>query len=98
MDNQHRKISGYRELSEKDIALMNKIKSLGPLIEGAIDDVKAHVASQRKFSTIDGEVDADAARSRLDSAQPERWTAIGTTHFQEGLMALTRAVAQPTFF
>jgi len=29
---------------------------------------------------------------------PERWRAIANTHFQEGLMALTRAVAQPTSF
>jgi len=28
----------------------------------------------------------------------QRWVAIGTTHLQEGLMALTRAVAKPTFF
>ena len=98
MDNQHRKISGYRELSEKDIALMNEGKALGPLIEEVIAEVKSHVAAQRSFSEIDGEVDANVARSRLDRAQPERWAAIGGTHFQEGLMALTRAVAQPTFF
>lgn len=28
----------------------------------------------------------------------QRWVSIGATHLQEGLMALTRAVAQPTFF
>lgn len=28
MDNQHRKISGYRELSEEEIALMNEAKEL----------------------------------------------------------------------
>ena len=28
----------------------------------------------------------------------KRWVSIGKTHFQEGLMALTRSVAQPTFF
>lgn len=28
----------------------------------------------------------------------QRWIAIGATHLQEGLMALTRAVAQPTSF
>lgn len=28
----------------------------------------------------------------------KRWVAIGKTHFQEGLMALTRAIAKPTFF
>jgi hypothetical protein len=27
-----------------------------------------------------------------------RWVSIGATHLQEGLMALTRAVAKPTFF
>lgn len=27
-----------------------------------------------------------------------RWISIGATDFQTGLMALTRAVAQPTFF
>lgn len=29
VDNQHRKILGYRELGEKEIALMNKIKTKG---------------------------------------------------------------------
>jgi hypothetical protein len=28
----------------------------------------------------------------------QRWISIGATDFQTGLMALTRAVAQPTFF
>lgn len=33
MDNQHRKITGYRELTEQEIALMNDIKSLGEPFE-----------------------------------------------------------------
>ena len=28
----------------------------------------------------------------------ERWLVVGKTHLQEGLMALTRSIAQPTFF
>lgn len=28
----------------------------------------------------------------------QRWVSIGATDFQTGLMALTRSVAQPTFF
>jgi hypothetical protein len=28
----------------------------------------------------------------------QRWISIGTTHLQQGLMALTRAVAKPEFF
>ena len=34
----------------------------------------------------------------MDRASPERWLSIGRTHLQEGLMAWTRAVAQPTTF
>jgi len=29
MENQHRKITGYRELSAEEIALMNEVKALG---------------------------------------------------------------------
>ena len=31
-------------------------------------------------------------------AHDGRWASIAKTHFQQGLMALTRAVAQPDFF
>ena len=36
--------------------------------------------------------------ARLDAAQPERWIALANTHFQQGLMALVRAIAQPESF
>lgn len=38
--------------------------------------------------------------SKLRSLQEidQRWTSIGATDLQTGLMALTRAVAKPTFF
>jgi hypothetical protein len=74
MDNQHRKIAGYRELNEGEIDLMNEIKALGPTIADVLN----------KLATTDS-VD-------------QRWLAIGRTELQQGLMALTRAVAKPTFF
>jgi len=113
MDNQHRKIAGYRELSQADIDMMNTIKGMGPLLEGLLMEVGRHVADQRrqinalnrdadKATTVEAAAPfveaARAEQQRLDAAQPERWAAIARTHFQEGLMALTRAVAQPTFF
>lgn len=73
MENQHRKITGYRELDEDEIARMNRIKALGEEIEEVVADVKA--------------LDHDP-----------RWAAIGVTDLQTGLMALTRAVAQPRCF
>lgn len=91
MENQHRKISGYRELSQEEIDLMNEIKALGPQIEQVINKVLAHVAGQRNDSD-------DKTFDRLTDATPERFAALAKTDFQTALMYLTRAVAQPTFF
>lgn len=39
MDNQHRKISGYRELDQEEIDAMNAIKALGPQIEEVVNSM-----------------------------------------------------------
>ena len=83
-------------LSQADIDMMNAIKATGPQMEELLAKVAAHVQEQRKAAHAAG--DQGVENSRMDRAQPERWAAIARTHFQEGLMALTRAVAQPTFF
>ena len=41
MDNQHRRIKGYRELSEAEIALMNDIKELGEALEQLVERLRA---------------------------------------------------------
>lgn len=38
------------------------------------------------------------AKLRANPELDQRWVSIGATHLQEGLMALTRGVARPTFF
>lgn len=45
-------------------------------------------------------LDALVDRLRTNSSYTidQRWVAIGATDLQTGLMALTRAVAKPTFF
>lgn len=70
MDNQHKQIKGYRELSQEEINLMNEIKQQGEL-----------VSRLRDHKDID-----------------QRWVSVGQTHLQQGVMALVRAVAQPTSF
>lgn len=37
MDNQHRKIKGYRELSQEEIDTMNNIKEMGAAVGDFID-------------------------------------------------------------
>lgn len=45
MDNQHRKISGYRELNQAEIDLMNEIKTEGKRLQALIDKVMAPEAA-----------------------------------------------------
>lgn len=107
MENQHRQISGYRELTKAEIDLMNEVKALGPQIEAVLLKVQAHVAAQEvaAYNQVeagwqDNEVDAAGKTElkRLQDATPERFIALAKTELQTGLMYLTRAVAQPTFF
>ena len=41
MENQHRKIKGYRELSQEEIDLMNRIKEHGVQLGALVDDLRA---------------------------------------------------------
>ena len=40
MDNQHRKITGYRELTEDEIALMNEIKAKAEEVGELVDRLR----------------------------------------------------------
>jgi hypothetical protein len=94
MENQHRKISGYRELGQEEIDLMNEIKALGPVIEATIKKVEAHIKLQRQYD-MNG---VSVPNQQMDNATPEKFLDLAKTEFQTGLMYATRAVAQPEFF
>ena len=106
MDNQHRKISGYRELNQEEIDLMNEIKALGPVLEDMIIKVKLHLTNQinTAYQTVNAtdfplnKEEAQCVVDRHSDATPARWANMAATEFQVALMKLTRAVAQPTFF
>lgn len=91
MENQHRMIRGYRDLSQEEILLMNDVKAMGEMIERLGGRIRRHLDEQRTTAN-------DEAKVRIEIAEPGRWLAIGKTHVQEGLMAMTRAIAQPTSF
>ena len=74
MDDQHKHIKGYRDLSQAEIDAMNRVKVAAESIRVLIEDLQ-------QMPDLD-----------------KRWVAIGTTNLQQGFMALTRAIAQPTTF
>lgn len=98
MENQHRQIKGYRELSQAEIDLMNRIKAFGPELANLIEDIHIHVSDQHRNAQGVGTPAAQDELFRLTSAEPFKWIEAGKKDLQTGLMFLTRAVAQPRFF
>ena len=101
MENQHTKIKGYRDLSQKEIDLMNEIKTKAEEINLLIGKVRGHLFCQQRDSDLamtQKDFGCAIESNRLIEAQPVRWLSIATTDLQTGLMELTRSVAQPTTF
>lgn len=89
MENQHRQIKGYRELSQAEIDLMNEVKGEGERLEQLLDKCRA-------VDVVEGKI-GDRAHDEV-LVEASRWRRIAKTHLQQGLMALTRSVAKPSFF
>jgi len=83
MDNQHQKISGYRDLSQVEIDLMNKIKGVAATVGELLNGMS--------YGNPSG---GEAPEGVADA----RWFAIAKTDLQKGFMALVRSVAKPTTF
>lgn len=97
MENQHRKIAGYRELSQEEIDLMNRIKAKGgELLELQSELIQMLIQQGRdKAADAAENTERHAELERFQVAEPLRWAAIGKTDIQTGIMAMVRAVAQP---
>jgi hypothetical protein len=83
MENQHQKIKGYRDLSQVEIDLMNKIKATGEQVKELLDGIS--------YGNPGG---GDAPEGVADA----RWFAIAKTDLQKGFMALVRSIAKPESF
>ena len=83
MENQHRKLKGYRELSQAEIDSMNQIKELAAKTGELIQSFDGPVPG------VDGE--------GAFFPDPE-WLKEAKKTLQTGFMQLTRAIAKPDFF
>lgn len=96
MENQHRKISGYRKLAQAEIDLINEIKAEGERLAALLHRVSEHLFLQRQAAGA--EIAFMKEREHLLDAEPGRWLELARTDLQNALMKLARAVAQPEGF
>jgi hypothetical protein len=52
MENQHRQIKGYRELSQHEIDLMNEIKAMGDKLGSLVDQLKREPELNQRWVSI----------------------------------------------
>lgn len=98
MENQHRKIKGYRELSKEEIDLMNRIKEHGETTAGLL----AEVAQLRHTHLQHDSYGVPFARTDdLTGEQANesfRCLDLAKSQLQTGQMWFVRAVALPDSF
>lgn len=83
------KITGYRQLSEAEVALMNEGKALAEACGVYIEKLRRHPQAKPEQAPVEGH-----------ELQPldQRWISIGATDLQRGFMCVIRGIAQPTTF
>lgn len=74
MDNQHEKITGYRDLSQDEIDRMNGIKDLEAVCNSMIDEMKGSDADQRNVSLAATYLEIAFMYAVRSVAKPERKT------------------------
>lgn len=84
MKDQHKKIKGYRDLSQEEIDLMNEGKELAEKCNEYTQKL-AHLSIAH--SQQNGQFKFDM-----------RWLDLGITDLQQGFMKIIRSIAQPTTF
>lgn len=67
-------------------------------IKGYRELNETEIALMNEIKTAGVALGELVAKLRATDGLDQRWVSIGATDFQTGLMALTRGVAQPTFF
>ena len=72
MENQHRKIQGYRELTQEDIDNMNYVKNMAKQVGGLVDDLEnVHGIDKRWLAIAKTDLQKGFMAATRAIAQPE---------------------------
>lgn len=67
-------------------------------IKGYRELNESEIAAMNEVKLKGAELGELIEKLRANKDLDQRWVSIGATELQQGLMALTRAIAKPTFF
>ena len=81
------KITGYRQLSQAEVDLMNDAKALAEQCGALVAKLREHADTSRTHVT-----------PMLLPALDQRWISMGASDLQVGFMKLVRGIAQPSTF
>lgn len=98
MDNQHRLIQTYRELTQYEIDLMNQCKVLEAQVLEMQDKLLQRAKKEREltYASLSSTADAQETHARIKTLDDAiRSAAIAKTELQTGFMWLVRSVARP---
>lgn len=79
------KITGYRQLSDAEVALMNEVKALAEQCGALVAKLRGPIPDGQSFTGTAPPLD-------------QRWISMGASDLQVGFMKLIRGIAQPTSF
>ena len=95
MDNQHKKIKGYRDLSQEEIDLMNRIKAKGEEVGELINELET-LRNSITFSGVP--IKRSDGLTAKQASESGRCRSLAKTNLQTGFMWFVRAVALPDSF
>ena len=98
MENQHRKIKGYRELSQEEISLMNRIKEEGEVFGKLISELSVLRNVQRRNTHISEGLSESPELTHHQLGESCTAAGLAEDHLKTGVMWLVRAVALPESF
>lgn len=88
MENQHRHIKGYRELTLLEVEKMNDVKTLAAQAGDLILSLRVQYLQMPTQTTT----------AQAEREEALRWITAAEMQMQQAFMAVTRSIARPTNF
>jgi hypothetical protein len=98
MDNQHKKIKGYRDLSQEEVDLMNRIKEKASEVGELVNELAVLRKSSLRNSKDGVPIERTDNLTEESATESSRCLMIAKDNLQAGFMWFVRAVALPESF